>query len=127
MSKFVNKKGVNFEKLCQTPSLLVSDFYRSISRDSVPLAIKRLYPSLNEEKLLKRLQDPIFLYENVKLCSDCYDPHLKQLLQLMKEAKDAMRSQREEVKKPLGMPSIPKALPRLYKLSNEDLNIPRSH
>jgi hypothetical protein len=46
----------------------------------------------------------------------------------MKEAKDAMRSQREEAaKKPLGMPSIPKALPRLYKLPNEDLNIPRSH
>ena len=64
----------------------------------------------------------------MKLCSDCYDPHFKQLLQLMKEAKDAMRSQREEAaKKPLGMPSIPKALPRLYKLPNEDLNIPRSH
>jgi hypothetical protein len=127
MSKFVNKKGVNFEKLCQTPSLLVSDFYKSISRDSVPIAIKRVYPSLNEEKLLKRLQDPIFLYENVKLCSDCYDPHFKQLLQLMKEAKDTMRSQREEAKKSMGVPSIPKALPRLYKLPNEDLNIPRSH
>jgi hypothetical protein len=64
----------------------------------------------------------------VKLCSDCYDAHFKQLLKLMKEAKDAMRSQREEAaKKPLGMPSIPKALPRLYKLPNEDLNIPRSH
>ena len=92
MSKFVNKKGMNFEKICQNPNLLVSDFYKSISKDSVPVAIKRVYPSLNVEKLLKRLQDPIFLYENVKLCSECYDPHFKQLLQLMKEAKDAMRS-----------------------------------
>ena len=55
MSKFDNKKGVNFERLCQQPSLLVSDFYKSISKDSVPIAIKRLYPSLNEEKVLKRL------------------------------------------------------------------------
>ena len=55
MSKFVNKKGLNFERLCQYSNLLVSDFYKSISKDSVPIAIKRLYPSLNEEKLVKRL------------------------------------------------------------------------
>jgi hypothetical protein len=55
MSKFVNKKGLNFERLCQYSNLLVSDFYKSISKDSVPIAIKRLYPSLNEEKLVKCL------------------------------------------------------------------------
>ena len=55
MNKFVNKKGLNFERICHQPNLLVSDFFKSISKDSVPIAIKRLYPSINEEKLLKRL------------------------------------------------------------------------
>ena len=42
-----------------------------------------MYPSLNYERLEKKKQDPNFLYENVKICEECYDM-FKMVLPLIK-------------------------------------------
>ena len=118
MHRFTSSKS--FDKHSEAAiAMLDSEFYKSLTKDPhVPFAIKRLYPTFSEDKLLTKLVDPNFLYESVKLCSDCYDC-FKVLLSLIKSCKKKTElSQREEVKKSL--PSIPKsqptALPRLYKL-----------
>ena len=37
------------------------------------MCFHRLYPTMNYERLEKRKLDPNFLYENVRICSECYE------------------------------------------------------
>jgi hypothetical protein len=122
LHQFISKQGKIIQNKLHGTTFIESDFYKSISgNDSIPLAIRKLYPTLNEEKLLKRMQDPVFLYESIKICTECYE-HFKTILAIIKEVKASGKSQREEIKKPNPLPMIPRsqptALPRLYKLPN---------
>jgi len=121
LHKFISRKAFDKQSVS---GLVESAFYMTLSKGSlVPLPIKKLYSTYSEDKLLTRLQDPTFLYESVKLCSECYE-HFKALLQLIKDVKKKS-SRKEESKKGGGIiPSIPKshptAMPRLYKMQNEE-------
>jgi hypothetical protein len=64
---------------------------------------------LNYERLEKRKQDPNFLYENVKLCGECYDM-FKMVLPLTKTKKNSLAGVTEADLKlrNLPLPSLPK-------------------
>jgi hypothetical protein len=56
------------------------------------MCFHRLYPTMNYERLEKRKLDPNFLYENVRICGECYEM-FRFTLTLMK-GKKSLRSQR---------------------------------
>lgn len=78
-------------------ALKKSSFYVSLTKNhaesNIPECFHRLYPSLNYERLEKRKMDPNFIYETLRVCSQCYEM-FRFSLTLMKNAKKSMRSQR---------------------------------
>ena len=70
----------------------------------------RLYPNLNYEKFEKKKLDPNFLYENIKICGECYDI-FKMVLPLTKNKKNSIVSflDNESKLRNLPLPSLPKS------------------
>lgn len=38
----------------------------------VPVAIRALYPGMSYSTYTQKIKDPLFLYDSVKICQDCY-------------------------------------------------------
>ena len=52
------------QKLCLT---IIS------SRGKIPSPISKMFPGMTIEKFNHKKADPLFLYESMKMCSNCYN------------------------------------------------------
>ena len=64
---------------CITPAISLPSKLKGIwekaylSEYSVPMPLKQLYPFLTLDGYKQKLQDPVFMYQNVSVCSQCYN------------------------------------------------------
>ena len=39
---------------------------------NIPVPIVKIFPNMTLEKYMVKKSDPLFLYENLRICTDCY-------------------------------------------------------